>query len=122
MNRIFTYKNFCINEDYIFIDKDNQHKLKLYKLNPPFNINDEVYIVKNALDLHLNNIKYQEVDNTIEFIKNNIGNSFIIDSIAYEDEYHTWFVEIDNEWIYSGSVRKNEPIYEPKKPNKRLLD
>lgn len=121
MKRIFTYKKFCINEDYVFIERGDEYKIKLKKLNPPFNIDDEVYIIKNALDLHLNHIKYQEVDDTIRFIQHNIGGFFIIDSIAYDDENHIWFVNIDNQWLYSGSVRKKEPTYEPKPHNKRIL-
>lgn len=116
--RLLTYNNFC-NEDFVFIDKKTLYKLKDY--NPPFKIGDEVFIKYNGLTTHLDNIKYEESERTINFIRNNIGKKFIIEELAYEDEQHVWFVNI-GEWVYAGSVKLSKPNYNPRNHQDRTIE
>lgn len=109
-----------INEDYIFIDKNNLYKIEKYKLKPPFKLNDTVYIVKDGLNIHLDNIKFEEAEGTINYIKDNILKPLIVKELTYDDENKIWFVNI-GEWVYAGSVKKNEPSYEPKGKIDRTL-
>ena len=49
MRILSSYNEFSLNEDYVFFDYENQYRLKKY--NSPFNLNDEVYIVKKVIFL-----------------------------------------------------------------------
>ena len=111
-----------INEDYKFI-KDNE---KLKEIKFPYRIGDFVIFKKNAVDLHINNILFQEDDFTLNYIKNNIGKSFEISNVAYCDDNDKYYLELKMGnsviiWVYEGAVKLLKPYYEPKKID-RLLE
>jgi len=119
-----TYESFQkLNEaDFIFFqDNDNIEK---YDYKPRFKIDDKVIIKKDGHLIHKDNIYFHEIDEVLEWFKNNELKDTIIKEMAYERDAKKWYAYIlintRGEWIISDALISNKPNYKPKKFNKNL--